>query len=101
MLKIKDNVDLKELENFGFKPKYSEENGELVEYFHVNLKETGLPMGFGISIRKKDTSTKKKNWELGIHLKEIRMEFHLLKKIEYGLLIIIIIIILILIHCTT
>lgn len=60
VLKIKDSVDLKELENFGFKPKYSEENGELVEYFHVNLKETGLPMGFGISIRKKDTSTKKK-----------------------------------------
>ena len=26
MLKIKDNVDLKELEKFGFKPKYDENN---------------------------------------------------------------------------
>lgn len=59
MLKIKDNVDLKELEKFGFMPKYSEKNGELVEYFHVDLKESGLSMGFGISIRKKDISTKK------------------------------------------
>ncbi len=59
MLKIKDNVDIKELEKFGFKPKYSEENGELIEYFYVNTKETGLSMGIGISISKKDKITKK------------------------------------------
>ena len=33
MLKIKDNVDLKELEKFGFRPKYNEDNGELNGYF--------------------------------------------------------------------
>ena len=29
MLKIKDNVDLKELEKYGFKCKYNEDTGEL------------------------------------------------------------------------
>lgn len=33
MLKIKDNVDLKELEKFGFKPKYDEDTGEVVKYY--------------------------------------------------------------------
>lgn len=32
MLKIKDNVDLKELEKFGFKPKYDEDTGEIKKY---------------------------------------------------------------------
>ena len=32
MLKIKDNVDLKELEKFGFKPKYNEDTGEVCAY---------------------------------------------------------------------
>lgn len=54
MLKIKDNVDLKELEKFGFKPKYSEETGELIEYFFVDLKETGIQDFLGIFIVKKD-----------------------------------------------
>ena len=54
MLKIKDNVDLKELEKFGFKPKYSEENGKLTEYFFVKYKETSISMFLGISIIKKD-----------------------------------------------
>ena len=31
MLKIKDNVDLKELEKYGFKPKYDEDTGK-IEY---------------------------------------------------------------------
>ena len=34
MLKIKDNVDLKELEKFGFKPEYDEDDGELYKYYH-------------------------------------------------------------------
>lgn len=38
MLKIKDNVDLKELEKFGFKPKYNEDTGELVEYYKEYLE---------------------------------------------------------------
>lgn len=32
MLKIKDNVDLKELEKFGFKPKYDENTGRIYAY---------------------------------------------------------------------
>ncbi len=32
MLKIKDDVDLKELKKFGFKPKYDEDTGELQRY---------------------------------------------------------------------
>ena len=54
VLRIKDNVDLKELEKLGFKPKYSEETGELIEYFFVDLKETGIQDFLGIFIVKKD-----------------------------------------------
>lgn len=32
MLKIKDNVDLKELEKYGFEPRYSEITGKIVRY---------------------------------------------------------------------
>ena len=32
MLKLKNNVDLKELEKFGFKPKYDEDTGEIKKY---------------------------------------------------------------------
>ena len=32
MLKIKDDVDLKELEKFGFKPKYDENTGRICAY---------------------------------------------------------------------
>ena len=35
MLKIKDNIDLKELEKFGFKPQYDEDTGELVEMYRI------------------------------------------------------------------
>ena len=34
MLKIKDNVDLKELEKFGFEPRYSEITGKIVRYIN-------------------------------------------------------------------
>ena len=33
MLKIKDNIDLKELEKYGFKPRYNVDTGEIVEYY--------------------------------------------------------------------
>jgi hypothetical protein len=59
MLKIKDDVDLKELERFGFKPKYSEDTGELNEYFFVNRVETELPIRCGINIKKEETKSKK------------------------------------------
>ena len=55
-----EKVDLKELEKFGFKPKYSEENGELVEYFFVNNKETSISMFLGIQIVKKNVGLKER-----------------------------------------
>ena len=32
MLKIKDDVDLKDLEKYGFKPKYDENTGKICAY---------------------------------------------------------------------
>ena len=39
MLKIKDDVDIRELKRFGFKPKYYEDTGEVIAYQRIN-KET-------------------------------------------------------------
>ena len=51
MLKIKDNIDLKELEKFGFKPLYNEYNGKLIEY---NLRGMySEERGTSIKIKKK------------------------------------------------
>ena len=36
MLKIKDNIDLKELEKFGFKQKYNEDTGKAEKYIKDN-----------------------------------------------------------------
>ena len=36
MLKIRDDVDLKELEKFGFKPKYDENTGKIRAYEKTN-----------------------------------------------------------------
>lgn len=36
MLKIKDNIDLKELEKFGFKPKYDVDTGK-IKYWYKNI----------------------------------------------------------------
>lgn len=41
MLKIKDNVDLKELEKFGFKPKYDEDTGEIKQYVYKVMTTNG------------------------------------------------------------
>lgn len=61
MLKIRDDLDLKELEKFGFRPKYDEDTGELKGYFYVNNKEMGLlPMRCGIDIKKEEKPIKKK-----------------------------------------
>ena len=38
MLKIKDSVDLKELEKFGFKPKYDENTGKICVYEKKSTK---------------------------------------------------------------
>lgn len=39
MLKIRDDIDLKQLEKFGFKPKYDEDTGKIYKY--VCEKEIG------------------------------------------------------------
>ena len=36
MLKIKDSVDLKELEKFGFEPRYNEITGKIVRYIKID-----------------------------------------------------------------
>lgn len=36
MLKIKDNIELKELEKFGFKSKYDEDTGKIKSYSYNN-----------------------------------------------------------------
>ena len=38
MLKVANNVDLKELEKFGFKPKYDEDTGKIIRF--VNTRRT-------------------------------------------------------------
>lgn len=48
MLKIKDNVDLKELEKFGFKPKYDENTGKIKAYEKV--KKEKEYMGLSVTI---------------------------------------------------
>ena len=41
MLKIKNNVDLKELERFGFKAKYDEDSGKVCAYQKKCEKDVG------------------------------------------------------------
>ena len=36
MIKIKDNVDLKELEKFGFEPRYNKITGKIVRYIKID-----------------------------------------------------------------
>lgn len=45
MLKIIDDVDLKELEKFGFKAKYDEDTGEINAYEKVNKEKKYLGLG--------------------------------------------------------
>lgn len=43
MLKIKDNIDSKELEQFGFKPKYNEDTGKITAYIKIsNERHQGI-----------------------------------------------------------
>lgn len=45
MLKIRDNVDLKKLEKFGFKPKYDEDTGKIKAYEKVKKEEEYIALG--------------------------------------------------------
>ena len=42
MLKIKDNVDLKELEKYGFTPRYDTYTGEIYEFENIRNDNVGL-----------------------------------------------------------
>ena len=53
MLKIKDDVDLKKLEKFGFKPKYSEDTGEIYEYYRINGDKKGTTIKYNDNFNKK------------------------------------------------
>ena len=46
MLKVKDNVDLKELDKFGFKPRYDEYTGKINAY--VKISETNSAIGLKV-----------------------------------------------------
>ena len=43
MLKIKDNVDLKELEKYGLRPKYDEDTGEIKSYANFIYDDKSIP----------------------------------------------------------
>lgn len=45
MLKIKDSVDLEELERFGFKPKYDENTGKIKAYEKIKKEEEYMGLG--------------------------------------------------------
>jgi hypothetical protein len=81
MLKIRDDLDLKELEKFGFRPKYDEDTGELKGYFYVNNKEMGLlPMRCGIDIKKEEKPIKKKFLSIRYTFKRDKRGVPLVKK---------------------
>ena len=54
MLKIKDNVDLKELEKFGFKPKYDEDTEKIKAYEKIKKEEEYM----GLSVTIETTKSK-------------------------------------------
>jgi len=74
MLKIKDNVDLKELERFGFKPRYDEDSGKLIEMYRIrdfyNLNEkckrktTTITLKEYRNLQVKDCSLYKNFWHI-------------------------------------
>lgn len=49
MLKIKDNVDLKELEKFGFRAKYDEDTGKIYKY-HYEYNYFGQSNEYSVEI---------------------------------------------------
>lgn len=55
---IVEDENLCKIEEYGFRPKYDEDTGELKEYFWVNRKETSIDGFLGIGI-KKEIKTKK------------------------------------------
>lgn len=52
MLKIKNNVDVKELEKFGFKPKYDEDTGKIKAYEKIKKEEEYMCLSVTIETTK-------------------------------------------------
>ena len=78
MLKIKDNVDLKELEKFGFKPKYNCNTGE-IEYYCIDYFADKIRYGcryeyqqYQIRINSDEVILDKGTW---LKKKEIKRKF--------------------------
>ena len=65
MLKIKDDIDLKQLEKFGFKPKYDEDTGKIKRYEKEKITIHGIRF---IDIIKKNSG-----WIVGINNNEMRI----------------------------
>ena len=60
MLKIKDDVDLNIfIKEYGFKPEYDKETGELIELYRIN----GYYLGEKTRRRKSTTITKQQNYD--------------------------------------
>ena len=53
MLKIKDDVDLKELEKFGFKPIYNKDTGKIEEYYRIRGDKKGTTISFDDNFNRK------------------------------------------------
>ena len=69
MLRIKEGIDLKELEKFGFKPKYDEDTGKLVEMYRIcgDIKGTTITMAENFN-----SDRKYKNfWNVFSHSREL------------------------------
>ena len=75
MLKVKDSVDLKELEKYGLKPKYDENTGEISNYYSEKNLKFGSISDKGLRF----TKTKRK---LGF-IKNVRTEFLFDEEIIY------------------
>lgn len=48
-----EKVDLKELEKFGFKPKYNENTGKIYEYYRINGDRKGTTIKYDDNFNKK------------------------------------------------
>ena len=58
MLVLSKNASLRDLEELGFKPKYDESTGDLIEYFYI--KENTHAGIIGLQIKKEKNSDKPK-----------------------------------------
>lgn len=69
MLKIRDGVNLEELEKYGFKPKYDTDTGKVTEYYRIN----GNKKGTTISMSENFSEERKyKNfWHINVHDRKI------------------------------